>query len=253
MKVQCTECEATYNISDDKIPDDGAKTKCPKCSSTILIMKPTHDSPHSPLQQSVQNEISDNKQAKENNKKNSKLTIARILVFGFGLIVLALIFQHTIGAQIRYSRISEINEMNQQTPAKKASKKNDAAKAVVAKADEEVSPFKHREEIVEALLKKSKRINSQLPLMLNEETRLDATITANNHLFFQYTLVNYKSNELYKDDVKSLAETIAKYNICLNQDFKKFLQEGVKISSLYFGKDGILIAKITIDSKFCEN
>ena len=39
MKVQCSKCESKYNIKDEKIPDAGAKIKCPKCQNLIHVMK----------------------------------------------------------------------------------------------------------------------------------------------------------------------------------------------------------------------
>ena len=45
MKVQCTKCQSKYNIKDEKIPDAGAKIKCPKCQNVISVMKPEPEPP----------------------------------------------------------------------------------------------------------------------------------------------------------------------------------------------------------------
>ena len=45
MNVQCLECESKYHIKDEKIPDAGAKINCPKCQSSISVMKPELDIP----------------------------------------------------------------------------------------------------------------------------------------------------------------------------------------------------------------
>ena len=71
MKVQCDNCKAKYNISDDKIPDGGTKIKCPKCQSVISIMKTAKSSSHSSVRQPVQNDNHINKQAKLNNKNGN--------------------------------------------------------------------------------------------------------------------------------------------------------------------------------------
>ena len=39
MKVQCSKCDSKYNIKDEKIPENGAKIKCPKCQNVISVMK----------------------------------------------------------------------------------------------------------------------------------------------------------------------------------------------------------------------
>ena len=45
MRVQCSKCESKYNIKDEKIPDAGAKIKCPKCQNVISVMKPAPELP----------------------------------------------------------------------------------------------------------------------------------------------------------------------------------------------------------------
>ena len=49
MKVECSKCESKYNIKDIKIPDAGAKIKCPKCQNVISVMKPAPEPPAAPL------------------------------------------------------------------------------------------------------------------------------------------------------------------------------------------------------------
>jgi len=39
MKVQCSKCESKYTIKDEKIPDSGAKLKCPECQHIINVVK----------------------------------------------------------------------------------------------------------------------------------------------------------------------------------------------------------------------
>jgi predicted Zn finger-like uncharacterized protein len=48
MKVQCTTCESNYNVREEKIPDAGAKIKCPKCENIISVMKPEPEPPPLP-------------------------------------------------------------------------------------------------------------------------------------------------------------------------------------------------------------
>jgi len=49
MKVQCSKCESQYNIKDEKIPDAGAKIKCPKCQNAISVMKSEPEPPPLPV------------------------------------------------------------------------------------------------------------------------------------------------------------------------------------------------------------
>lgn len=40
MIVQCENCHTKYNLPDDKIPADGVKVKCSKCSHTFMVSPP---------------------------------------------------------------------------------------------------------------------------------------------------------------------------------------------------------------------
>ena len=40
MKVECPGCMSVYNIDDTKIPEAGARVKCPKCQNVLVVKKP---------------------------------------------------------------------------------------------------------------------------------------------------------------------------------------------------------------------
>jgi len=40
MKVKCPGCMSVYNIDDTKIPEAGARVKCPKCQNVLVVKKP---------------------------------------------------------------------------------------------------------------------------------------------------------------------------------------------------------------------
>lgn len=39
MKVECSGCASVYNIDDTKIPESGARVKCPKCQNVLVVKK----------------------------------------------------------------------------------------------------------------------------------------------------------------------------------------------------------------------
>ena len=41
MKVQCSKCQSTYKIDDNKIPDAGLKVKCSRCKNVFEVKKAT--------------------------------------------------------------------------------------------------------------------------------------------------------------------------------------------------------------------
>ena len=77
MKIQCPQCKASYRIDDEKIPAQGAKIRCKKCQTAIIVKKEQQSGPANiaagqvttpPSGQSAR-EISSNK--KESNEKKS--------------------------------------------------------------------------------------------------------------------------------------------------------------------------------------
>jgi predicted Zn finger-like uncharacterized protein len=89
MKVQCSKCKQNYNIKDEKIPDAGAKIKCPKCQNIIVVMKPEPELPEWVSEdltddfgnesQSVQKGLSENDETKSNLDKKFKTKIPKSL------------------------------------------------------------------------------------------------------------------------------------------------------------------------------
>lgn len=75
MKIQCSKCQSKYNIADEKIPDAGARTKCPKCQNVISVMKPKPEPPalsSEDLTADIGNE-SDKSDSKDEIKSKTKL------------------------------------------------------------------------------------------------------------------------------------------------------------------------------------
>jgi predicted Zn finger-like uncharacterized protein len=40
FKVECPGCKASYNVDERRVPDNGLKMRCPKCSTTFLVRRP---------------------------------------------------------------------------------------------------------------------------------------------------------------------------------------------------------------------
>ncbi len=40
FKVQCTGCQASYNVDERRVPDLGMKMRCPKCTTTFVVKRP---------------------------------------------------------------------------------------------------------------------------------------------------------------------------------------------------------------------
>ena len=70
MKIQCSECNSTYNINEDIIPDKGRKVKCPKCQNLIELFKP--EFPILSVEELMENDQKDISRTEKEYEVNSK-------------------------------------------------------------------------------------------------------------------------------------------------------------------------------------
>jgi hypothetical protein len=105
--------------------------------------------------------------------------------------------------------------------------------------------------IEQTLLETSKKINAQLPMMVDKETRLDSTICAGKHLNYKYTLINVRENDIDKKAfVNEVKSTLVK-NQCGNEKMVKMLKMGVQYDYMYQDRDGILLGTISVSKSDC--
>lgn len=96
--------------------------------------------------------------------------------------------------------------------------------------------------------------NEGLPVMIDEDTRLDSVSidqkTKNYSL--NMSLVNLAQSEIDVAFLQEAFETSIKPSICSDTTFKVFFDEGYKITYSYKDKAGLLVAKDTVNPKDCE-
>ena len=97
------------------------------------------------------------------------------------------------------------------------------------------------------LIKISRQINSQLPVMIDNETRLDTTIVIGKNLFYKHTLINVKKEELDGNKLSDELRRNLKNSICSNENIMKMLSLGIIYNYLYFDKAGVLITSVNIN------
>jgi hypothetical protein len=124
-------------------------------------------------------------------------------------------------------------------------------------AAEDMSLFnltsKQKAEVEQILLDTSKKINKQLPVMVDEDSRLDLSMALGTHMTYKYTMINH-DEDYYDSEVFS--ETIKNnilYTQCSNKDMLLLLRSGVEYNFLYFGKDNRQITQIKINIDNCSN
>jgi hypothetical protein len=101
------------------------------------------------------------------------------------------------------------------------------------------------------LIDNSKKLNKNLPLMVDADTRLDATLAMGMQFHFKYTLVNTATKDI---DVAVFRKTIEQ-NMIKTQRADKgavtLLKAGVEYVYSYADKDGVLVASIRVNKKSC--
>ena len=101
------------------------------------------------------------------------------------------------------------------------------------------------------LIDNSKKLNKNLPLMVDADTRLDATLAMGMQFHFKYTLVNTATKDI---DVAVFRKTIEQNMIRTNRADKGamiLLKAGVEYVCTYVDKDGVLVASIRVNKKIC--
>ena len=107
---------------------------------------------------------------------------------------------------------------------------------------------------VEVALKEDVRIlNQGLPVLINENTRLDSITLEHGNLYYNYTLINYT---IYTIDVDSYTQSTAsmmKTWACEDEDKREFLMLDRTMHFLYRDKEGKPVTKISVTIKDCFN
>lgn len=105
--------------------------------------------------------------------------------------------------------------------------------------------------IENALLEISNQVNSQLPLMIDEETRCETTFVSGKKIFYKYTMINLASDIFDKIYFENELNRNTKNNLCTDEKTIKMLNFGVEYNFMYFDKDGKSIVSIYIDKATC--
>ena len=102
------------------------------------------------------------------------------------------------------------------------------------------------------LTKVASQINATLPMMVDKDTRLDATQGGPGKNFsYYYTLPQYASSELDPVAVKDAISPLVRSNVCGNKDMRKMFEIGVTAHYIYRGNDGVEVVRLAITPADC--
>jgi hypothetical protein len=97
------------------------------------------------------------------------------------------------------------------------------------------------------------QINQKLPMMLDEDTRLDkATVGPGTRVVYHNTFPKYTSKDIDANWLRTNLKPEVMQKICTSGDMKKSLQLGGIYVYAYSGNDGIEIARFEIDRNDCK-
>lgn len=108
----------------------------------------------------------------------------------------------------------------------------------------------------EYLSKVAEEVNKQLkvPVMVDEDTRLDRIEAFDKELKYNYAVVRYSVDDLDVDKFMSIVRPFVRDTVCGNETIKKdFLTNGVAITFSYVDKNNKFIGKETITQTQCHN
>jgi hypothetical protein len=109
-----------------------------------------------------------------------------------------------------------------------------------------------RTSVEDVLPKVADRVNKQLPMTVDRDTRWDTTSAGPGRKFtYHYTIVSARGSEI---DAAYFNKTMAgqlRSSVCSSQDLQIFLKHGVTLSYSYRGSDGRPFSTIDIAPQMC--
>jgi len=94
-------------------------------------------------------------------------------------------------------------------------------------------------------------MNKTLPMMTDEETRLDKVTSEDKKMTFHYTLVHLDNWSMPKLKLRKLIYTDTKSQVCADKETEGLLKKGAIIAYSYRGKDNKPIETFVFDAKVC--
>ena len=98
----------------------------------------------------------------------------------------------------------------------------------------------------------AKIMNKQLPIMVDDDTRFDQAVSEGEKFQYQYTLVNYKADELDGAKLKGILQGQLLKQTCTSRNLKSLIKRGTTISYYYAGKDKKKVMSVDIQPSQCK-
>lgn len=132
----------------------------------------------------------------------------------------------------------------------------DKSKPAIVKSGISEAPNAHKiaeiaQPLNQFLVEISNLTNSDLPRMVDADTRLDTTFVKGNDFYYKYTLVGYEHIQLNTSFLaREYTHHITKQSC---KTLQKEIRKGASIIHLYYSNDAKLALKVSVTPKQCEH
>ncbi|WP_111643085.1 hypothetical protein [Marinimicrobium alkaliphilum] len=103
-----------------------------------------------------------------------------------------------------------------------------------------------------ALLDSADQLNATLPMMVDEETRLDSASGSDRTFRYNYTMVNYASEDIDPEVFVSHMRPQLTAGVCTNKEMAVFVKHRIPVVYAYYGNQGKEIATLAVQSTDCD-
>lgn len=110
----------------------------------------------------------------------------------------------------------------------------------------------HEVMLTEGLRIGAYKINKKLPMMVDQETRLDkATVGPGPRMVYHFTFLNHAAKDINANKFQEYLKPVIVQKNCTDPKMKKFLQYGGIYEYAYSGNNGVEITRFDIDRTDC--
>ncbi len=95
-------------------------------------------------------------------------------------------------------------------------------------------------------------MKSQMPMMLDAETRMDNVIALRKTINFYMTVVNHKASDVDPNSIEEVALENLNQIACRNKATRDLIDAGVTYVYIYTGNDGLLITSVAYNEYECR-
>tara|TARA_B110000037_G_C17042257_1_gene474174 strand:- start:78 stop:563 length:486 start_codon:yes stop_codon:yes gene_type:complete len=103
------------------------------------------------------------------------------------------------------------------------------------------------------LTEEAKKLNKNLPMMEDSETRWDSTIGINKQFRYNLTMINFLESEMDVPAFKQRMLLKLRNYVCTTEEMNFFVSNDVPVTYAYFDNEGKQFAIITIQPTDCSS